>query len=62
MLTFPRFFLCSLARNQLCGLDGYGGGTYTAEGISALCEGLKESAITSLECARPSQTHESTAC
>ena len=62
MLTFPRFFLCSLARNQLCGIDDLGYGTYTVEGINALCEGLKGSAITSLKCARPPQTHESTAC
>ena len=26
-------------------------GTYTAEGITKLCEGLKGSAVTSLECA-----------
>ena len=62
VLTFPRFFLCSLAGNQLCGVGKYGGGTYTAEGINALCEGLKGSAITSLKCARPPQTHASTAC
>ena len=42
--------LGSLAENQLCGLDeGYG--TYTAEGITKLCEGLKGSAVTSLKCA-----------
>ena len=57
MLTFPRFFLCSLAANQLCGINSTGSGTYTAEGINALCEGLKGSAITSLKCARPPQTH-----
>ena len=56
MLTFPRFFLCSLAGNQLCGLDKIGNGTYTAKGISSLCESLKRSAITSLKCARPPQT------
>ena len=43
--------LGSLANNQLCGLDGYGDGTYTAEGITKLCEGLKGSAVTSLKCA-----------
>ena len=26
-------------------------GTYTAEGITALCEGLKESSVTALKCA-----------
>ena len=42
---------CSLANNQICGLDEYGRGTYTAEGITKLCEALKESAVTSLKCA-----------
>ena len=32
--------LCSLANNQLCGLDGYGRGTYNAEGISKIAEML----------------------
>ena len=41
----------SLAGNQLCGLDGYGRGTYTSEGITKLCEALKGSAVTSLKCA-----------
>ena len=43
--------LGSLAGNQLCGLDYEGNGTYTAEGITKLCEGLKGSTVTSLECA-----------
>ena len=34
--------------NQLCGLDTLGNGTYTAEGITKLCEGLKGSTVTSL--------------
>ena len=45
----------SLANNRLCGVwteNGFLGeqqkGTYTAEGITALCEGLKGSAVTSL--------------
>ena len=38
----------SLAGNALCGVNEYGDGTYTAEGITALCEGLKGSAVTSL--------------
>ena len=47
---------CSLANNGICGLtrthcNEYGVGTYTAEGITKLCEGLKGSAVTSLECA-----------
>ena len=43
--------LCSLANNQLCGLDQQGNGTYTSEGITKLCEALKGSAVTSLKCA-----------
>ena len=43
--------LGSLGHNQLCGLDYRGNGTYTAEGITKLCEGLKGSTVTSLECA-----------
>ena len=43
--------LGSLAENQLCGLNEDGEGTYTAEGLTKLCEGLKQSAVTSLECA-----------
>ena len=41
-------FVRSLASNQLCGLNQYIESTYTAEGITALCEGLKGSAVTSL--------------
>ena len=44
-------FLGSLGCNHLCGLDQWGGGTYTAEGITKLCDGLKGSAVTLLECA-----------
>ena len=40
-----------MANNQLCGLDQFGEGTYTTEGITKLCEALKGSAVTSLECA-----------
>ena len=39
---------------MLCGLyflHGEVEGTYTAEGITKLCEGLKGSAVTSLKCA-----------
>jgi len=45
--------LCgSLANNQLCGVGcWYGSGTYTMEGITKFCEGLKGSAVTSLKCA-----------
>merc|ERR1719424_2777585 len=38
-----------LANNQLCGLDQFGEGTYTTEGITKLCEALKGSAVTSLD-------------
>ena len=41
----------SLACNELCGLDYQGCGIYTTEGINKLCEALKGSAVTSLECA-----------
>ena len=43
--------LGSLANNALCGIDWRGNGTYTAEGITKLCEGLKGSAVISLRCA-----------
>ena len=39
--------------DALCGVNEYGEGTYTAEGITKLCEALKGSAVTSLECAAP---------
>ena len=46
-------YCCSLNKNALCGVwwdNRYGlKGTYTTEGITALCEGLKESKITSLK-------------
>jgi len=43
--------LGSLAGNHLCGITPWGTGTYTTEGITKLCEGLKGSTVTSLECA-----------
>ena len=47
-----------MSHNRLCGLykDVCGDiqGTYTADGITKLCEGLKGSAVTSLECAAAS--------
>ena len=42
-----------MANSQLCGLDSWGSGTYTTEGFTKLCEWLKGSAVTSLECAAP---------
>ena len=50
-LTCLDYVARSLANNQLCGLDTWGNGTYTADGITKLCEGIKGSAITTLECA-----------
>ena len=41
----------SLEDNRLCGFDKFGEGTYTTEGITKLCEGLRGSPVTSLECA-----------
>ena len=41
--------------NALCGIDKNGRGTYTADGINALCEALKGSAVTSLRCAAPAK-------
>ena len=38
----------NLADNELCGVDSDGYGTYTAEGINKLCDGLKGSAVTLL--------------
>ena len=37
--------------NGLCGLNRSGHGTYSAEGINKLCEGLKGSILASLRCA-----------
>ena len=45
----------SLAGNHLCGVHEYGEGTYTTEGITKLCEALKESNVTVLKCAPPYQ-------
>ena len=42
--------LGSLSFNALCGLDRNGRSTYTAEGITKLCEALRGSAVTSLRC------------
>ena len=39
----------SLSSNMLCGVHDDGDGVYTTEGITALCEGLKGCAVTSLE-------------
>ena len=51
----PTLCIGSLANNSICGVTtdfmGTQQGTYTAEGITKLCEGLKGSAVTSLECA-----------
>ena len=47
--------LGSLAENRLCGVNKYGEGIYTTEGITKLCEGLKGGAVTSLKCATAQQ-------
>ena len=36
--------------DQLCGVDQFGRGTFTTEGITALCDGLKQSKVSSLRC------------
>ena len=41
-------FGCSLDDNALCGVDQYGDGAYTTEGIVALMDGVKNSNIQSL--------------
>jgi len=41
----------SLNNNQLCGLDEDGKGIYTIEGITALCQGIKQSKISTLSLA-----------
>ena len=46
----PLLYADSLADNALCGVK-YREGTYTAEGITKLCEALKGSGVTSLKCA-----------
>ena len=51
----PTLCIGSLANNSICGVTtdfmGRQQGTYTAEGITKLCEALKGSAVTSLKCA-----------
>ena len=43
--------LGSLGYNFLCRVKLHGGGIYTTEGITKLCEALKGSSVISLECA-----------
>ena len=40
-----------MANTALCGINYWGDGTYTTEGITKLCEALKGSVMTSLKCA-----------
>ena len=40
----------SLDGNQLCGVNEFGRGTFTTEGITTLCDGLKQSKVSSLRC------------
>ncbi len=48
ILPQTKLQMLSLANNQLCGKYDGVGSNYTADGMNALCEGLKGSAITSL--------------
>ena len=42
---------CSLSDNQLCGINEYGDGTYTAEGIAKIADALKENkSLRSIRC------------
>ena len=53
-----RSIVCgSLNQNALCGLDSFGYGTYTAEGINKICESLKTSSITLLRCSNAHWGH-----
>ena len=36
--------------NQLCGINMFDAGKFTTEGITALCDGLKQSKVSSLRC------------
>ena len=36
--------------NQLCGVSKSGNGTFTTEGITARCDALKQSKVSSLRC------------
>ena len=40
MSLFRVLLQLNLARNQLCGVDSWGSGTYTAEGIKALADAV----------------------
>ena len=49
-----------MVSNTLCGLTEWHGqwhGTYTNEGVMRLCEGIKGSIITTLECAKATPVH-----
>ena len=46
----PPTWQVNLSQNQLCGLDRFGNGTYTAEGIIAIADALRVSAsVTSVD-------------
>ena len=46
-----RVALRSLGDNKLCGLDEYGHGTFTLEGLTPLCEAFtKMPSLTSVRC------------
>jgi len=48
VLKETQITMLTLAGNELCGLDDEGRGTYTTKCITKLCEGLRESNVTSL--------------
>ena len=47
----PRPTHGSLGHDVLCGVDEDGDGEYTTAGITALCEGIMGSSVSSLKCA-----------
>ena len=50
--------LCSLEINLLCGINEFGGGTYTAEGIAKIADALKENkSLRSIRCASHAAKH-----
>ena len=46
----PCLLVRSLADSEICGIDKYNRGAYTAEGVNALCDALKgNNILTSLK-------------
>ena len=44
MTIFPPSLQLDLSKNQLCGLNSFGEGTYNAEGITAIADALRVTA------------------